>query len=118
MIKHQISDEYGDDNHYSLQSIQFEIMIAIEQAISNSLQKGPINSFPLIGVRVTIKDGSYSAKRSNSMSFEICANALSHGALRQGASHVALVTGADRNERNHLQKEGQDRRNKPNRKQV
>jgi translation elongation factor EF-G len=68
-----ISDEFGEDALYALDSLPFEILHNIEKSIEIGLGRGPLLGYPVRNVKVIIKDGRYSATRSKSMAFEICA---------------------------------------------
>ncbi len=54
-------------------NIPREFIPAIEKGFKASLQNGPLAGFPIDAMKVTLKDGSFHAVDSDSLSFEICA---------------------------------------------
>jgi elongation factor G len=46
---------------------------AIEKGFRNSVAKGPVAGFPVVGLKVFIEDGSYHDVDSSDMAFQICA---------------------------------------------
>lgn len=67
----EIEDEYGDDTIYTVESIPFEILWALEQTIENSFSRGILLGSPLLNVRVKVVDLKYSMRRSNPMVFQM-----------------------------------------------
>jgi elongation factor G len=54
-------------------NIPREFIPAVEKGFKNSLNNGVLAGYPLVGLKVTLKDGSYHAVDSDALSFEICA---------------------------------------------
>jgi elongation factor G len=54
-------------------NIPREFIPAIEKGFKACLQNGPLAGFPIDAMKVTVKDGSFHAVDSDSLSFEICA---------------------------------------------
>ena len=49
-----------------------EYIPAVEKGFRSALPKGPVAGFPIIGVKSTLKDGSYHDVDSSDMAFQIC----------------------------------------------
>ena len=56
-------------------NIPREFIPAVEKGFKNSLNNGVLAGYPLVGLKVVLKDGSYHAVDSDALSFEICARA-------------------------------------------
>lgn len=54
-------------------NIPREFIPAVEKGFKASLNNGVLAGYPLVGMKVTLKDGSYHAVDSDALSFEICA---------------------------------------------
>jgi elongation factor G len=54
-------------------NIPREFIPAVEKGFKNSLSNGVLAGYPLVGLKVILKDGSYHAVDSDALSFEICA---------------------------------------------
>ncbi len=54
-------------------NIPREFIPAVEKGFKNSLANGVLAGYPLVGLKVVLKDGSYHAVDSDALSFEICA---------------------------------------------
>jgi elongation factor G len=54
-------------------NIPREFIPAVEKGFKNSLANGVLAGYPLVGLKVILKDGSYHAVDSDALSFEICA---------------------------------------------
>lgn len=54
-------------------NIPREFIPAVEKGFKNSLNNGVLAGYPVVGIKVTLKDGSYHAVDSDALSFEICA---------------------------------------------
>ena len=50
-----------------------EYIPAVEKGFRDSLAKGPVAEFPIVGVKATLDDGSYHDVDSSDMAFQICA---------------------------------------------
>jgi elongation factor G len=50
-----------------------EYIPAVEKGLRSSIVKGPIAGFPVVGLKVTIEDGSYHEVDSSDLAFQICA---------------------------------------------
>lgn len=46
---------------------------AVEKGLQESMQKGPLAGYPVVGVKATLYDGSYHAVDSNEMAFKLAA---------------------------------------------
>ncbi len=46
---------------------------AVEKGFRNGLKKGPVAGFPVVGLRVTLEDGSYHEVDSSDLAFQTCA---------------------------------------------
>jgi len=46
---------------------------SVEDGFRGSLKKGPVAGFPIVGLKITLEDGSYHEVDSSDMAFEICA---------------------------------------------
>jgi elongation factor G len=54
-------------------NIPREFIPAVEKGFRSSLSNGVLAGYPLVGLKVILKDGSYHAVDSDALSFEICA---------------------------------------------
>jgi elongation factor G len=54
-------------------NIPREFIPAVEKGFKASLNNGVLAGYPLVGMKVTLNDGSYHAVDSDALSFEICA---------------------------------------------
>ena len=50
-----------------------EFWPAVEKGFANSLEKGPLAGYPMVDVKVTLKDGGFHAVDSSAIAFEIAA---------------------------------------------
>jgi elongation factor G len=50
-----------------------EYIPSVEKGFRNSIEKGPIAGFPIVGVKGILEDGSYHDVDSSDMAFQICA---------------------------------------------
>lgn len=66
-----------------------EYVIAIERGVRSAMDEGITDDRPLVGVKVTLTDGSYHAQDSNPKAFEIAASVALTKAVRK-ASPVLL----------------------------
>ncbi len=62
---------------------------AVEKGLRESVQKGPLAGYPVVGLRATLYDGSYHPVDSSEMSFKMAAN-LAYKAGMPKASPVLL----------------------------
>jgi elongation factor G len=62
-------------------NIPREFIPAVEKGFKNSLNNGVLAGYPLVGLKVVLKDGSYHAVDSDALSFEICARGAYREAL-------------------------------------
>jgi len=62
-------------------NIPREFIPAVEKGFRSSLSNGVLAGYPLVGLKVVLKDGSYHAVDSDSLSFEICARTAYREAL-------------------------------------
>jgi len=62
-------------------NIPREFIPAVEKGFKNSLNNGVLAGYPLVGLKVVLKDGSYHAVDSDALSFEICARTAFREAL-------------------------------------
>jgi elongation factor G len=46
---------------------------AVEKGFRSGLKKGPVAGYPVVGLRVTLEDGSYHEVDSSDLAFQICA---------------------------------------------
>ena len=53
--------------------IPTEYIPSVEKGFRESLHKGPLAGFEVIGVKMVLEDGSYHDVDSSTMAFEICA---------------------------------------------
>jgi elongation factor G len=49
-----------------------EYIPSVEKGFRNSLEKGPIAGYPIVGVKAVLEDGSYHEVDSSDMAFQIC----------------------------------------------
>ncbi len=49
-----------------------EYIPSVEKGFRDSLQKGPVAGYPLVGVKAVLEDGSYHEVDSSDMAFQIC----------------------------------------------
>jgi elongation factor G len=61
------------ENEITGGNIPREFIPAIEKGFKASLNNGVLAGYPLVGLKVTLNDGSYHAVDSDALSFEICA---------------------------------------------
>jgi elongation factor G len=50
-----------------------EYIPSVEKGFRNSISKGPLGEFPIVGVKMVLEDGSYHEVDSSDMAFQICA---------------------------------------------
>jgi elongation factor G len=50
-----------------------EYIPSVEKGFRESVQKGPVAGFPIVGVKAVLEDGSYHDVDSSDMAFQICA---------------------------------------------
>jgi elongation factor G len=50
-----------------------EYIPSVEKGFREAIQKGPLAKFPVVGLKVTLTDGSYHEVDSSDMAFQICA---------------------------------------------
>ena len=50
-----------------------EYIPSVEKGFRDSLHKGPLAEFPIVGVKATLADGSYHEVDSSDMAFQVCA---------------------------------------------
>src|SRR4051812_7479833 len=62
-------------------NIPREFIPAVEKGFKSSLSNGVLAGYPLVGLKVVLKDGSYHAVDSDALSFEICARSAYREAL-------------------------------------
>jgi elongation factor G len=62
-------------------NIPREFIPAVEKGFRASLANGVLAGYPLVGLKVTLNDGSYHAVDSDALSFEICAKTAYREAL-------------------------------------
>jgi len=62
-------------------NIPREFIPAVEKGFKASLNNGVLAGYPLVGMKVVLKDGSYHAVDSDALSFEICAKTAYREAL-------------------------------------
>ncbi len=62
-------------------NIPREFIPAVEKGFKASLNNGVLAGYPLVGMKVILKDGSYHAVDSDALSFEICARSAYREAL-------------------------------------
>jgi elongation factor G len=64
-------------------NIPREYIPSVEKGFANAMFNGPLAGFPVEGLKVTLKDGSFHAVDSDQLSFEICARqAFKHAAAK------------------------------------
>ncbi len=64
-------------------NIPKEFIPAIEKSFKNCLEAGVLAGYPMQGMKVVLKDGSYHAVDSDALSFEICARSAFKAAAPQ-----------------------------------
>ena len=67
------SETFVFEEHVVGGRIPKEYIPSIRKGFLQSLPKGPLASFPIIGVRAILKDGSFHEVDSSDMAFQICA---------------------------------------------
>lgn len=66
-------------------NIPKEFIPAVQKGFASAMSNGALAGFPIDSMKVTLKDGSFHAVDSDSLSFEICArNGFRHAALKAG----------------------------------
>ncbi len=60
-----------------------EYIPSVEKGFSEAMRNGSLAGFPLVGLKVTLKDGSYHSVDSDSLSFEICAKQAFRNAAKK-----------------------------------
>ncbi len=63
-----------------------EYAVPVERGIKNAMTNGVLGGFPVMNLKVTVKDGSVHSVDSDQLSFEICAGIAFREALRQAGS--------------------------------
>jgi elongation factor G len=66
-------DNFEFVNDISQGKIPREYIPSVEKGFRDSLGKGPLGGFPIVGVKCTLNDGSYHDVDSSDMAFQICA---------------------------------------------
>ncbi|MCW3076688.1 MAG: fusA [Bacteroidetes bacterium] len=69
------------ENEITGGNIPREFIPAIEKGFKASLNNGVLAGYPLVGLKVTLNDGSFHAVDSDALSFEICARTAFREAL-------------------------------------
>ena len=67
------SEQFIFDNKVTGGRIPSEYIPSVEKGYRDSLSKGPIAGFEVLGVKMTLEDGSYHDVDSSDMAFQICA---------------------------------------------
>lgn len=67
----EIEDDYGEDTIYSAESVPFDILWSVEDALSNSFYRGILLGSPMMNVKIVVCDLKYSIRRSNPMVFQM-----------------------------------------------
>src|SRR4029078_4286323 len=71
--------EEGSDENFIFESnviqgrIPKEYIPSVEKGFRDSLSKGHVEEFPIVGIKTTLDDGSYHEVDSSDMAFQICA---------------------------------------------
>lgn len=65
-----------------------EFIPAVEEGFRDQCVKGPLIGFPIVGVKVTLEDGSYHDVDSSYMAFKICAQAAMRQAYERAKPSV------------------------------
>jgi len=66
-------ENFEFENDVSQGRIPKEYIPSVEKGFRDSLHKGPVAGFPIVGVKATLSDGSYHDVDSSDMAFQICA---------------------------------------------
>lgn len=69
-------------------SIPREYIPAIEKGIVDAMKKGVLADFPVVDVRVTLRDGTFHAVDSSEMAFRRCAATAFKKAFMRGSPHL------------------------------
>jgi elongation factor G len=67
------AETFAFEQHVVGGRIPREYIPSVEKGFRNSLLKGPVAGFPIIGVLAILNDGSYHEVDSSDMAFQICA---------------------------------------------
>jgi len=76
-----VKDPFQFVNEITGGNIPREFIPAVEKGFRNSMNNGVLAGYPLVGMKVTLTDGSYHAVDSDALSFEICARTAFREAL-------------------------------------
>jgi translation elongation factor EF-G len=71
-----LSDSYGDERIFSIQSLPFSLLHELETQISSALSRGALMSFPVIGIRALITGGAYTLHRTTDLAIGRCVQNL------------------------------------------
>ncbi len=69
-------------------NIPSEYIPAVNKGCSDVMNEGPLAAFPVVGVRVNLRDGKYHDVDSSDMAFRIAARAAMREAIRKAAPQI------------------------------
>lgn len=69
-------------------NIPNEYIPAVDKGCKDVMDQGPLAAFPVVGVRVNLRDGKYHDVDSSDMAFRIAARAAMRGAIRNAAPQI------------------------------
>ena len=64
----------NSQNSSSADSIPKNYVPAIEKGLLESMEKGPLAGYPVVGIKAVLYDGSYHDVDSNDMAFKVAAS--------------------------------------------
>ena len=75
-------------NHVKGGNIPSEYIPACEKGFNDVMEEGPLAAFPVVSVRVNLRDGKYHDVDSSDMAFRICSRNAMRQAIRSGAPQI------------------------------
>ena len=69
-----LDQDFAFANEITGGKIPSQYIPSAQHGFESSLKKGPLGGFPVIGVKVVLRDGGFHQKDSSDMSFQQCAN--------------------------------------------
>ena len=73
------------ENHVKGGNIPQEFISSCEAGFRDVMTKGPLAEFPLVGLKVNLRDGKHHAVDSSDLAFRTCARTALHEAIRTAA---------------------------------
>jgi len=79
------SEPFEFENHVKGGNIPQEYISSCEAGFRDVMTKGPLAEFPIVGLKVNLRDGKHHAVDSSDLAFRTCARTALHEAIRAAA---------------------------------